>query len=168
MSNIREFIDIIEEGRRAPVGTLYHLTRLEKLDSIRRNGLQPSFSSAPTHIPRTVNLSGDIMQAGGYAANFHRAEPGQGYVLLAIDVEKLDPMNLAPNDADLSELLAKRRGPSRQWSDLCWRESLKLCNQCGYRDWIKTENISVVGCMQPGQGWKKVEMPLAAWSGLSS
>lgn len=155
---------VVEEARRAPVSTLYHLTRLEKLPSIRSNGLQPSYSQSPTHLPRAVYMGSDVSQIGSYAAKWHKDNPAEGYAILGIQVGGLDPVNLYPCDNELADVLAQR-GNRREWTNVNWRESLQLCGQCSYRGWIKTPEIRVIACMIPGQGWQKIDIPLEYWNG---
>lgn len=156
-------MDIVEEGRLPPVATLYHLTRLETVPSIKTNGLQPSYSQAPTHYPRAIYLSGDMTHAGAFAGAFHKASPATGYVLLTVNVADLDPQLLGADDADLEKVLADRGG-RREWTQVSWRESIRLCGQCTYRGWIKRESIEVLACMVLGEPWKNVSQPLSAWT----
>lgn len=160
--DMRTVMDIVEEGRRAPVSVLFHLTRLETYAKIKRNGLQPSFSQAPTEYPRAVYLADSLEHACGFARTMHKARQGEGYVLLTLPVSALDPALLGADDRDLEKVLADRGG-RRAWTEVDWRESLKICGQCTYRGWIKAEHLTVMAWMRVGEGWKAVDQEIEHW-----
>jgi hypothetical protein len=161
--DIRDAMEIVEEGRASPVAVLYHCTDFGRIESIKTNGLSPSSSRAPVHYPRAVYLSQDLSDAGSFAAKIHPERKAAGYVILRVKVSDLDPTLLSPDDADLETILGER-GKRRAWTEVGWRESLRLCGQCTYRGWIKAAAIEVLAAMTVGGRWTRIEQPLAAWT----
>lgn len=161
--DIRDAMEIVEEGRSSPVSVLYHCTDFGRIEAIKTQGLSPSSSRAPVHYPRAVYLAADLDVAGGYASKFHADRKAGGYVILKVDVKDLDPALLGPDDADLESILSQRGG-RREWTEVGWRESLRLCGQCTYRGWIKADAVEVVAALAVGERWTRVESPLVAWT----
>lgn len=161
--DIRDAMDIVEEGRQSPVAFLYHCTDFKRIDGIKTQGLSPSSSQAPVHYPRAVYFSGDLSDAGAFAGKFHAKRNAAGYVILKVKVSDLDPRLISPDDVDLEKILGERGG-RRDWTEVNWRESLRLCGQCTYRGWIKADLIEVVAAMTVGEGWTRIERPLSAWT----
>ena len=111
---------------------LFHITDSVNLPSIMAHGLRPDknrFESSPL-----VYLAGDAGHAMAYA-NHHGDWTGKP-VLLVIDVAKLDPNLLRPDDVDLPDLVD-------DWQDCNWTESLDESGQCAYAGVIPPQAISV-------------------------
>lgn len=100
---------------------LWHVTAAKNEASIKKHGLDPSKAG------RHVYLALDEAHASGYDAFF----PGESVILLKIDVRGLDEGLLGPDDTDLPDILAQD-DDERDYRDVSWRESLRMCGQATY------------------------------------
>lgn len=115
-------------------GKLYHATAASRLPSIKRKGLSPEEAG------RWIYLAADEGHAAGYAAFF----PGKPVALLEVDVTKLDPDLLGPDDMDLPDLLDQRGEDPHDWKNYDWRDSLAISGQATYDGVIPPEAVKVV------------------------
>lgn len=112
---------------------LYHTTGLKNLPSIEKYGLDPEKAAGWSRVDgkmieaRPIYLAVDQLQSEAYGSYFE----GQRAVVLQIDVSQLDKDKLGPDDVDLPGML-DQEGDDREWNEVSWEESLKICGQCTY------------------------------------
>ena len=120
------------EGRTTVPMVLYHLTKTEYLPSIKTNGLTPSDKG-------WVYLSDDEFTAQNYANGYDK---GTSVSLLKINGRSLDISKLGPDDDDLKDIL-NQRASTKNWYDITWQQSLRLCSQMTYSGIILPRDILV-------------------------
>jgi len=111
---------------------LYHGTWRRNLPFILENGLIPQASKSSMD---AVFLAVDPFTATNYQ-HMHGASDDE-WIVLEVDVAKLEPTNLGPDNCELTDLLSQIEDEDdpcfgADWSDCSWAESLRICGQAAY------------------------------------
>ncbi len=122
----------------ARLPTLYHGTTEDHLAEIKAHGLMPDRSESSLN---AVFLAADAHTAGNYAFN----DFGDGGVILAIDIAKLDWDKFGPDNYELPDMLRDidDDDPCAEldWHECDWRDSLRICGQVAYYGVIPPEAV---------------------------
>jgi hypothetical protein len=137
---------------------LYHATALSNLESIREHGLSGTFGKLQEGC---IHFTQDVCQAKGYFGHWNEGV----CVLLSVKIADLPNLSaLGPDREDLMDIL-DQEGDDRDWSDLDWRASLKLCGQCTYEG-VVPSSILQVESYEPAPYVTPiaVQEPLSTWN----
>ena len=117
----------------------YHLTPTMNMNDIMKNGLKPNSKNKPW-----IYLTDDIYTAENYG-NMYANLYGDGVkvTLLKINSTGLNDKKLGPDDDDLQDIL-QQNGDDRYWSDVDWKESLKILSQVTYEGIILPRFIEII------------------------
>lgn len=127
----RPIVESVSDGERfvAKLQVLYHGTTMDHVPDIKAHGLLPDRSQSSLN---AVFLAADTYTAGNYAHN----DFGDGAVILAIDMSKLDWDQFGPDNYELPDMLRDidEDDPcfGLDWSECDWRDSLRICGQVAY------------------------------------
>jgi hypothetical protein len=146
----------IEEARGAFL-KLYHFTPMKSVPSVQAMGLDPSKRAANFEITPENQMVYLASDAGHAAQYIYYQEVSEG-LLLSVDVSKLDPSKLCPDDVDLEDMLGAR---SKPWYEHNWKESLRKCGQCGYQAIIPASALFVEARVVQNREMETIGIPLS-------
>ena len=120
---------------------LYHATLDRNLKSILRFGLLPSKSESSLN---AIYLTNDLFTAENYSS----MRPDNDFVILKIDISKLDQNFFVPDNYELIDFLEDLEDEDHPFyekniNDCTAKDSLELCNQVAYTKNIPVDAITV-------------------------
>lgn len=131
---------------------LYHLAKVESVESILEHGLDPGFSQSS--LPAIfLAASPDI------AENYRHMKDEGEFVILAVDMALIPLACLSPDNYELADLLREMDARTleavglwegAEWSDATWQQSLEICGQVACETVIPPPSISIHRHLSPG------------------
>lgn len=114
--------------------TFFHVTTLDRLASIARDGFDPRFSRLGNGL---LYLTPDLRHALAYAG--HHGDETKA-VVLRISGADLDETLLGPDDVDLADIVGD------DWESYGWDASVKVSGQCTYSGTLRADAILGKAC----------------------
>ena len=114
---------------------LYHATSCNNLENIKENGLSGEFTKVR---PGVIHLACDILIAENYHEHWEQSDT----IIFSIEIQDLDLSKLGPDREDLMDILEQNED-ERNWSDIDWKESLELSNNCTYQGIIPFDKLNI-------------------------
>ena len=119
---------------------LYHLTTYDRYIDIMKNGLDPKYSQQSKIQGGGIYFSDDLYTAKNYQGFY---DLGKRLAIIKVKLSDLDEKYIKPDDYELQDYIRSSDNPNRNWYDITWQDSLKLCNQIQYTKKINPRYIEL-------------------------